>query len=83
MNQIIYIFSVVLSAVFGFILLGLAGASDTGAPMQWIIPRAACRGKVCFSVPWICHCKRGHHFYNGIRRAYVVGEIFNDPRCHA
>lgn len=40
MNQSIYIFSVVLSAVSGFILLGLAGAADNGAPMQWIIPRA-------------------------------------------
>ena len=40
MNQLIYIFSTVLSAASGLILLGLAGAADSGAPMQWIISRA-------------------------------------------
>lgn len=49
MNQLIYIFSVVLSAVSGFILLGLAGAADSGASMQWIIPRAIVAG-VCMII---------------------------------
>lgn len=49
MNQLIYLFSVVLSAVSGFILLGLAGAADNGASMQWIIPRAAV-ALVCMAV---------------------------------
>ena len=49
MNQLIHIFSVVLSAVSGFILLGLAGAADNGAPMQWIIPRAIVAG-VCMAI---------------------------------
>ena len=49
MNQLIYIFSVVLSAASGFILLGLAGAADSGAPMQWIIPRAIDAG-VCMII---------------------------------
>lgn len=40
MHKFIYIFSVVLSVISGFILLGLAGASDTGAPMTDIFPRA-------------------------------------------
>lgn len=40
MKQFIYIFFVALSAVFGLLLLGLAGAADNGSPMQWIIPRA-------------------------------------------
>ena len=31
------------------LLLGLAGASDTGAPMQWIIPRAIGAG-VCMII---------------------------------
>lgn len=49
MNQLIYIFSIVLSAASGFILLGLAGASDTGAPMADILPRAMlCL--VCFGI---------------------------------
>ena len=49
MNQLIYIFSVVLSASSGFILLGLAGAADNGASMQWIIPRAIVTG-VCMII---------------------------------
>ena len=49
MNQLIYIFSVVLSAVSGFILLGLAGAADSGVPMQWIVPRAIIAG-VCMAI---------------------------------
>ena len=49
MNQLIYIFSVVLSAASGFILLGLAGAADNGAPMQWIMPRAIIAG-VCMII---------------------------------
>lgn len=40
MNKLFYIFSVALSAASGFILLGLAGAADNGAPLQWIILRA-------------------------------------------
>ena len=49
MNQLIYIFSVVLSAASGLILLGLAGAADSGAPLQWIIPRAVIAG-VCMII---------------------------------
>ena len=49
MIQIIYIFSVILSTASGFILLGLAGAADNGAPMQWIIPRAVIAG-VCMII---------------------------------
>lgn len=49
MRQFIYIFSTVLSAVSGFILLGLAGAADSGASMQWIIPRAIVTG-VCMII---------------------------------
>ena len=49
MNQLIYIFSAVLSAASGFILLGLAGAADNGASMQWIIPRAIGAG-VCMII---------------------------------
>ena len=49
MNQLIHIFPVVLSAVSGFIMLGLAGAADNGAPMQWIIPRAIVAG-VCMII---------------------------------
>ena len=49
MNQLIHIFSVVLPVVSGFILLGLAGAADNGAPMQWIIPRAIGAG-VCMAI---------------------------------
>ena len=49
MDQLIYIFSVVLSAASGFILLGIAGAADNGAPMQWIIPRAVIAG-VCMII---------------------------------
>ena len=49
MNQLLYILSAVLSAVSGFILLGLAGAADNGAPMQWIVPRAILAG-VCMII---------------------------------
>ena len=49
MNKLFYIFSAVLSAVSGFILLGMAGAADNGAPMQWIIPRAIIAG-VCMII---------------------------------
>lgn len=49
MNQLTYIFSVVLSTASGLILLGLAGAADNGAPMQWIIPRAIVAG-VCMII---------------------------------
>ena len=49
MNQLIYIFSTVLSAASGLILLGLAGAADSGAPLQWIIPRAVIAG-VCMII---------------------------------
>lgn len=41
MKKLIYILAIALSAVSGLILLGLAGAADNGATMQWIIPRAA------------------------------------------
>lgn len=40
MRKLIYYIIIVLSAVSGFILLGLAGAADNGAAMQWTIPRA-------------------------------------------
>ena len=49
MTHFIYIFSIVLSAASGFILLGLAGASDNGASMQLIIPRAVIAG-VCMII---------------------------------
>lgn len=49
MNQLIYIFSVILSAVSGLLLLGLAGAADNGAPLQWIVPRAVIAG-VCMAI---------------------------------
>lgn len=49
MNQLIYIFSIVLSAASGFVLLGLAGAADNGAPMQWGMPRAIIAG-VCMII---------------------------------
>ena len=49
MNKLFYIFSAVLSVASGFILLGLAGAADNGAPMQWIIPRAVIAG-VCMII---------------------------------
>lgn len=49
MKQLIYIFSVILSAASGFVLLGLAGAADNGAPMQWIIPRTIVAG-VCMTI---------------------------------
>lgn len=40
MRKLVYILAIALSAVSGFILLGLAGAADNGSPMQWTIPRA-------------------------------------------
>lgn len=40
MKKLIYISAIVLSAASGFLLLGLAGAADNGAAMQWTIPRA-------------------------------------------
>lgn len=40
MKKLIYILAIVLSAVSGLLLLGLAGAADNGSPMQWTIPRA-------------------------------------------
>lgn len=40
MCKLIHYISIALSAVSGFLLLGLAGAADNGSPMQWIIPRA-------------------------------------------
>lgn len=40
MQKLIYISAIALSAVSGFLLLGLAGAADNGSPMQWTIPRA-------------------------------------------
>lgn len=49
MRKFIYIFSVILSAASGFILLGLSGAADNGAPMQWIMPRAIIAG-VCMII---------------------------------
>lgn len=49
MNQTIYIFSAFLSAASGLILLGIAGAADNGAPMQWIMPRAIIAG-VCMII---------------------------------
>lgn len=49
MKKLIYILTIILSAVSGFILLGLAGAADSGAPMQWIIPRAIIAG-VCMAI---------------------------------
>ena len=49
MNKLFYIFSVVLSTASGFVLLGLAGAADNGAPMQWIVPRAIIAG-VCMII---------------------------------
>ena len=49
MNKLFYIFSVILSAASGFILLGLAGAADSGASMQWVMPRAVIAG-VCMII---------------------------------
>ena len=49
MKRLIYIFFIVLSAASGLILLGLAGAADNGAPMQWITPRAIVAG-VCMII---------------------------------
>lgn len=40
MKKLVYILTIVISAVSGFILMGLAGAADNGSPMQWTIPRA-------------------------------------------
>lgn len=49
MRKLIYVFSIVLFAADCLILLGLAGASDTGAPMTDILPRAVlCL--VCFGI---------------------------------
>ena len=43
-------YAAIFGAVASFVLLlGLAGASDTGAPMQWIIPRAVIVG-VCMII---------------------------------
>lgn len=39
MRKLIYYIAIVLSAVSGLLLLGLAGAADNGSPMQWTIPR--------------------------------------------
>lgn len=49
MKKLIYISAIVLSAVSGFVLLGLAGAADNGSPMQWTIPRAVA-ALVCMAV---------------------------------
>lgn len=40
MRKLIYYIAIILSTVSGFLLLGLAGAADSGRSMQWIIPRA-------------------------------------------
>lgn len=40
MQKLIYISAIILSTVSGFLLLGLAGAADSGSPMHWIVPRA-------------------------------------------
>lgn len=40
MRKLIYYIAIALSPVSGLLLLGLAGASDTGAPMTDILPRA-------------------------------------------
>lgn len=40
MCKMIHHLAITLFAVSGLILLGLAGAADTGSPIQWIIPRA-------------------------------------------
>lgn len=40
MCKLIYYIAIILSTVSGFLLLGLAGATDNGDPMQWIVPRA-------------------------------------------
>lgn len=40
MAKFIYYAAIVGSVASFVLLLGLAGASDTGASMQWIIPRA-------------------------------------------
>ena len=55
MNQLIYIFSVILSTASGFILLGLAGAADNGAPMQWISPRAVIAGVCMIILEGVAH----------------------------
>lgn len=43
-------YAAIVGCVASFVLLlGLAGASDTGAPMQWIMPRAIIAG-VCMII---------------------------------
>ena len=43
-------YAAIIGAIASFVLLfGVAGASDTGAPMQWIIPRAVIAG-VCMII---------------------------------
>lgn len=40
MRKLIYYIAIAISAVSGFILLGLAGAADNGSPTEWTIPHA-------------------------------------------
>ena len=43
-------YTAIVGGVASFVLLfGVAGASDTGAPMQWIMPRAIIAG-VCMII---------------------------------
>lgn len=49
MHKLIYYIAIALSTVSGLVLLGLAGAADSGAPMQWIVPRAIGAG-VCMII---------------------------------
>lgn len=49
MRKFIYYVAIVGAVVSLIFLFGVAGASDTGAPMQWIMPRAIIAG-VCMII---------------------------------
>ena len=49
-------YAAIVGAVASFVLLfGVAGASDTGAPMQWIIPRAVIAGVCMIILEGVAH----------------------------
>lgn len=49
MAKFIHYAAVVVAVASLILLFGVAGASDTGAPMQWIMPRAIIAG-VCMII---------------------------------